>query len=147
MYPNAARRQASYGLDAIHEDCSSQGVVQVEASMLIVRRQTCYLHSPSSGRVVMDGSDTGRRVVGVGNTLASDSTSAVVDIIGAVRVAIRVTVGVAILLASVGVGTWIADVKTKAGDVNIAVTPDEESTEDWLGEKIEDTVEDGFGVR
>ena len=40
----------------------------------------------------------------------------------------------------------IADVKTEASWVDVAMAPQEESTEDWLGEDVEDTVEGGLGV-
>jgi hypothetical protein len=41
----------------------------------------------------------------------------------------------------------VVDVKTKTGRVDTAVTPDEKSTEDRLGDQIEDTVEDCLRVR
>jgi hypothetical protein len=41
----------------------------------------------------------------------------------------------------------VVDVKTKTGRVNSAVTPDEEGTEDRLGDQVENTVEDGLRVR
>lgn len=41
----------------------------------------------------------------------------------------------------------VVDVKTKLGRVDVTVAPDEESTEDRLGEQVEDTVENGLGVR
>lgn len=40
----------------------------------------------------------------------------------------------------------IVDVETKASGVDATVTPDEKSTEDRLGDQVEDTVEDGLGV-
>jgi len=39
------------------------------------------------------------------------------------------------------------DAKTKGSGVDVAVAPDEESTEDRLGQDIQNTVEDSFGVR
>lgn len=41
----------------------------------------------------------------------------------------------------------VTNVKTQNGGVDIAMAPEEERTEDRLGESVEDTVEDGFGVR
>lgn len=40
----------------------------------------------------------------------------------------------------------VADMKTEDGWVNVAVTEEEESTEDWLGKSIKNTVEDGLAV-
>lgn len=39
-----------------------------------------------------------------------------------------------------------ADVKTESGGLDVAMAPQEESTEDGLGHDVEDTVEDGFGI-
>jgi hypothetical protein len=41
----------------------------------------------------------------------------------------------------------VANVKAKNGWVNVAVTPEEQETEDWLGEDVKNTVESGFGIR
>lgn len=41
----------------------------------------------------------------------------------------------------------ITDVKTKSCRVNVSVAPKEQSAKDWLGEDVEDTVEDSFGIR
>ena len=41
---------------------------------------------------------------------------------------------------------WVADVKTKASKINVAMTPEKKSTEARLGKNVEDTVEDGLGV-
>lgn len=40
----------------------------------------------------------------------------------------------------------VADAKAETSWIDIAVTPQEQEREDWLGEKIENTVEDGFRV-
>ena len=42
---------------------------------------------------------------------------------------------------------WISDVEAKAPNVNVAMSPQEESTKNRLGENVEDTVEDSLGVR
>lgn len=39
-----------------------------------------------------------------------------------------------------------AKLTAKSSRVNVAVTPEQESTEHWLGQKIQDTVEDGLRV-
>jgi hypothetical protein len=41
----------------------------------------------------------------------------------------------------------IADVDAEARDIDVAMTPEKEEGEDWLGAEIKDTVEDGLGVR
>lgn len=43
--------------------------------------------------------------------------------------------------------TILVNSKTKAFRLNVAVTPDEKSTEARLGQEVEDTVENGFTVR
>ena len=40
----------------------------------------------------------------------------------------------------------IADVKTESSWVNVAMAKEEQSTEDWFGKNVEDTVEDSLGV-
>jgi hypothetical protein len=40
----------------------------------------------------------------------------------------------------------VVDVQAESGRVDVAVTPDEETTEDRLGQNVEDAVEDGLGV-
>lgn len=40
----------------------------------------------------------------------------------------------------------ITDMETKSGWVNVAVTEKEHGTEDWLGQNVEDTVEDGLAI-
>jgi hypothetical protein len=39
---------------------------------------------------------------------------------------------------------WLADVEAKTSDVDVAVTPDEESAEDRLSEDIENAIENSF---
>lgn len=41
----------------------------------------------------------------------------------------------------------ISDVKTKSLWVDVAVSEEEESTKDWLGQDIEDTIKDSLGIR
>ena len=40
----------------------------------------------------------------------------------------------------------VTDVKAKTGGIDVAVTPQEEGTEDWLSHNIEDSVEDSLRV-
>lgn len=40
----------------------------------------------------------------------------------------------------------VTDVEAKASRVDVAVTPKEESTKDWLGEDVEDTIESSLGI-
>lgn len=40
----------------------------------------------------------------------------------------------------------VADHETQASGVDVAMAPEEESTEDGLGHDVENTVEDGLGV-
>lgn len=54
--------------------------------------------------------------------------------------------GVGIEVGTLGSLIVVADVKTKNLWVNAAVTPDQESTKDWLGEDIENAVENGLGI-
>jgi hypothetical protein len=64
-------------------------------------------------------------------------------------VAVRVDVGARsadLVLNSRVLLVVVVDVETKTGRVNTAVTPDEKSTEDGLGDQVEDTVEDGLRV-
>lgn len=51
------------------------------------------------------------------------------------------------LLVVTGQLLSITDVETKTGKIDVAVSPDKKSTEDWLGENIEDTVEYSLTVR
>jgi len=44
-------------------------------------------------------------------------------------------------------GLVVVDAETKSSGVDVAVAPDEESTEDRLGQEIQDTVEDSLRVR
>jgi len=65
-------------------------------------------------------------------------------------VAVRVNIGArsADLILNSGVLlVVVVDVETEASRVNVTVTEDEESTEDRLGDQIEDTVEDSLRVR
>lgn len=50
------------------------------------------------------------------------------------------------LLGDGSVMIVVLDSKTKTSRVNIPVSPDEESTEHWLCQKVEDAVEDGLRV-
>lgn len=40
----------------------------------------------------------------------------------------------------------VANAETKTRRLDVAVAEDEEGTENWLGEQVEDTVEDGLRV-
>ncbi len=57
---------------------------------------------------------------------------------------------IVMLLVERGRNTWdivvVADVETESGRFNAAVAPNKESTEDWLREDVENTVEDSLGV-
>jgi len=57
--------------------------------------------------------------------------------------------GVGTLLKTVALrsGLVVVDAETKGSWVDVAVAPDEESTEDRLGQEIQDTVEDSLRVR
>jgi hypothetical protein len=50
------------------------------------------------------------------------------------------------LLGDRSVMVVILDGKTKTSRVNVPVSPDKESTEDWLGQEVEDAVEDGLRI-
>lgn len=69
---------------------------------------------------------------------------AVGDTIGAVRV---MTIGLLAIAADDRILIVVADVEPKVSRIDVAVAEDEKGTEDWLGEKVEDTIEDGLGVR
>lgn len=50
------------------------------------------------------------------------------------------------LLLEHSVVVVVADLEAETRGVNVAVAPEEEGTEDGLGEEVEDAVEDGFAV-
>jgi len=71
--------------------------------------------------------------VGVGNTVGTGSV-----LLSEETVALLLTLS-----------SWtidIVNVKTEISWVDVAVSEDEEETETWLGENIEDTVEDGLRI-
>lgn len=50
------------------------------------------------------------------------------------------------LLLEHSVVVVVADLEAEASWVDVAVAPEEEGTEDGLGEEVEDAVEDGFAI-
>lgn len=64
-------------------------------------------------------------------------------VIGAVVVLLTV---VSTASATIDFVVVVTDVKAKASRVDVAVAPEEESTEDWLGENVEDTVEHSLRI-
>ena len=51
-----------------------------------------------------------------------------------------------LFLANKRVAVVVLDGETEASRINVTVTPDEESTEDWFGQKVKDSVEYGLRV-
>jgi hypothetical protein len=99
--------------------CTRDSYAQVFIKMG-ARMSAVYSTSLGSGRIVCGG-----RAVGgarTSNLLGSRSS----------RCSIRI---------------WYTKVKAQATNVDIAMAPEEESAKDGLGEEVQNTVEDSFGVR
>lgn len=45
------------------------------------------------------------------------------------------------------VASVVDQLEAETSGVDVTVTPDQECAKDWLGQKIQDTVEDSLGVR
>jgi hypothetical protein len=53
---------------------------------------------------------------------------------------------VSVLLAMSGLILIVTNVKTESSGIDVAVTENKHGTKDWLGENVQDTIEDSLGV-
>jgi len=88
----------------------------------------------------VDGRNTSGGILAVGNTLTSNAS------ISAGGISVRVSIGVSVLLVA-DVVDRVADVESETRRLDVAMTPEKESTKNWFGKDIENTVEDGLGIR
>lgn len=83
-----------------------------------------------SGQLIFHHLNSGGGIVCWGDTLvdASGSTSAVVGVVMSVHSSLLTSWN-----TSLG---WVSDMKTKTRWLNVSVTPDEESAENWLSKTV-----------